>query len=103
MTPGSSAALSTYPQQIAKLQEEITELREKLTQIEKYIHPDEQPIIQLRDISHARAKKEIVNYFKAHHGENLDQYDISCALNIDMETVFDVFEELTKEGQIREV
>ncbi len=63
---------------------------------------DDNDIIELRDITHDQAKKEIADYFSAHHGENINSFQISVDLRIDEDVVDEICEELLEEGRIAE-
>lgn len=58
-------------------------------------------IIELRKISPKQAKKEIKEFFSKHHGETINAADIQEALNIDISLVFEIFNKLEKEGEIK--
>jgi len=58
--------------------------------------------IEIREISFAQAKKEIRQYFKHHHGEDITAADLEDELGIDFELASEVCESLEKEGKIRE-
>ncbi|MDI9570533.1 MAG: hypothetical protein QM278_07395 [Pseudomonadota bacterium] len=62
----------------------------------------EEDIIELRDIPHDVAKKEITEYFSAHHGENINSFQIAVDLHIDEDMADEICEELLKEGRIAE-
>lgn len=77
---------------------EIEKKMEALLKIAEIVEPTE---INIRDISYDQAKKEITEYFKAHHGETVDAADLEEYLGIDIEIAIQVCEELEKEGQIK--
>lgn len=58
--------------------------------------------IELRELSRKRAKKEIKEYFKKHHGEDFNAADIQEKLRIDIWDVIGILEELEKEGVVKE-
>lgn len=60
-----------------------------------YIEP-----IEFRDISREEAKREIRQFFKDRHGENLSAGEIMDELNIEYSLVLDICEELEREGEI---
>ncbi len=57
--------------------------------------------IVLKDISYEQAKKEIIEYFSKHHGENIDAADIQEALNIDISLAIEILDGLENEGKIK--
>jgi len=57
--------------------------------------------IVLKDISYGQAKKEIIDYFSMHHGENINAADIQEALNIDISLALEILDDLELEGKVK--
>jgi chromosomal replication initiation ATPase DnaA len=81
---------------VANIEKQIEELAENIDNISK---PEE---IVIREISLAQAKKEIRQYFKQHHGEDITAADIEDELGIDFELASEVCESFEREGKIKE-
>jgi hypothetical protein len=81
----------------------IEELQNKVNDLEKRISKICQIQIELRTITYKQACKEITEYFKKHHGENIYPHEIMLALKIDIDLVEKIIEDLTVKGQIKEV
>jgi hypothetical protein len=79
---------------------DIEKKMETLVRLAENLKPKE---IAIRDLTRNQAKKEIIRYFKTHHGENIDASDIEDDLGIDIMLAIEICEELEKEGQIRGV
>ncbi|MBP8981088.1 MAG: hypothetical protein KBG09_07595 [Syntrophobacterales bacterium] len=85
-----------------EIKKELREIREMIAKLSNAIGYDDNDIIELRDITHDQAKKEIADYFSAHHGENINSFQISVDLRIDEDVVDEICEELLEEGRIAE-
>ena len=92
-----------YGRRIDEIEKEVKALKEVITKINSRFDPEGPVIVDLRDVSRDQAKKEIKEYFEAHHGENLYSHDITQALCIELEMVDDVLAEMERDGQIKEV
>jgi hypothetical protein len=92
-----------YDRRISEIEKEVKALKEMIMEMNRTSDNEESVTIHLRDIPRDQAKKEIKEYFEAHHGENLYSHNITEALSIDLETVEDVLEEMETDGQIKEV
>jgi len=68
-------------------------VREKLSSIK---------MIVLKEIDKRTAKKEIIKYLEKRKGEDVYPDEIMEELGIDIKNVFEVIEELRKEGRIEE-
>ncbi len=53
-------------------------------------------VIQIRDVSKAKAKKEIIDYLKTH--KEAYASDIAEQLSLDLDFVFTILKEMQKEG-----
>lgn len=58
-------------------------------------------MLQLREIPREQAKEEIRKFFQDHHGEAIYPSDILEALHLDYDLVYEICEELEKEGKIK--
>lgn len=93
-----------YDKQLSELINEIKELKEMIGQLSKRVESlcsERNNGLEIRNISYGQAKKEIVRYFKDHHGEHLTAADLEERLSIDFWLCDQICEELTKEGKIR--
>jgi len=57
--------------------------------------------LEIREIPREQAKEEIRVFFKEHHGEVFYPSDIMEALSIDYDLVYEICEELEKEGMVK--
>ncbi len=62
---------------------------------------DPEPVIELRKISRAKAKKEIAAYFRKNDGREIWPDEIMEQLRIDLETVLEICDELAQEEKIK--
>ncbi|HEA68365.1 MAG TPA: hypothetical protein ENI07_16320 [Desulfobacterales bacterium] len=93
-----------YDQQRNELINEIKELKEMIGQLSTKIESlcsEKNNGLEIRNVSYGQAKKEIVRYFKEHHGEHLTAADLEEKLGIDFWLCDQVCEYLTKEGKIK--
>jgi hypothetical protein len=58
--------------------------------------------IEIRKIAYRQAKKEIADFFKDHHGKELNAADIQENLGIDIEVAIKACDQLEKEGKIKQ-
>ena len=58
--------------------------------------------IEIRKITYRQAKKEIADFFKDHHGKELNAADIQENLGIDIEVAIKACDQLEKEGKIKQ-
>lgn len=56
--------------------------------------------IEPKDVTFEEAKKQIMQYFLDHHGENIDYGDLMDVLNIHLSLIVEVCAELESEGKI---
>jgi len=93
-----------YDQQLNGLINEIKELKEMIGQLSKRVESlcsERNNGLEIRNVSYEQAKKEIVRYFKKHHGEHLTAADLEETLGIDFWLCDQICEDLTKEGKIK--
>jgi hypothetical protein len=57
--------------------------------------------LEIREIQREQAKEEVQTYFKEHHGETIYPSDIMEALSLDYELVYEICEELEREGMVK--
>lgn len=82
----------------------VTNIENQIKELTDYIDNISSPEeIIIRKISFAQAKKEIRQYFKQHHGEDINAADLEEHLGIDFELASEVCETLEKEGNIKGV
>ena len=102
---------STLPQEIElRFDPKIRKIERKLEDLENFVNELKDKVYELegeeliiRDIPYSQAKKEIVQFFKDHHGENIDAADIEESLGIEFSIAMTICEELEKEGKIKEI
>ena len=58
-------------------------------------------ILEIREIPRDQAKEEIRAFFKAHDGEAIYPSDVMEALSLDYDLVYEICEELEKEGMVK--
>jgi|WetSurMetagenome_2_1015567.scaffolds.fasta_scaffold425457_3 DUF971 family protein len=75
------------------------ELRAKVVAMEATNSAEK--ILEIREISREQAKEEIRAFFKAHHGESIYPSDVMEALALDYDIVYEICEELEKEGAVK--
>lgn len=92
-----------YDRRLSEFQKKLNALEDKVAILAHQINEQESLIIELREVTHAQAKQEIIEYFKSHHGENIYSYQITEALKIEIDLVDEILEELEKESQIKGV
>jgi hypothetical protein len=57
--------------------------------------------LEIREIPRDQAKEEIRAFFKAHDGEAIYPSDVMEALSLDYDLVYEICEELEKEGMVK--
>jgi hypothetical protein len=57
--------------------------------------------MEIREIPRDQAKEEVRAFFKAHDGEAIYPSDVMEALSLDYDLVYEICEELEKEGKIK--
>lgn len=90
--------------QLNELINEIKELKDMIGQLSELVDSfcsEKNNGMEIRNISFGEAKKEIVQYFKEHHGEHLTAADLEEVLGIDFWLCEKICEKLTKEGKIK--
>jgi lipoate-protein ligase A len=92
-----------YDSRLSEIQKKLNNLEKIVSDLTDKINEYKPTVIELKEISHAEAKQEIIEYFKAHHGESVYSYQITEALKIEMDLVEEILEELEKERQIKGV
>ncbi|MGA9536416.1 MAG: hypothetical protein WBR24_10955 [Desulfobacterales bacterium] len=70
--------------------------------LEKLTCSYEKKDIEIRRITYSQAKKEIADFFKDHHGKELNAADIQENLGIDIEVAMKACDQLEKEGKIKQ-
>jgi hypothetical protein len=91
-----------YDHRIEDLEKRIKKLENRITLLTSADFEESNKIV-LKDISYGQAKEEIMVYFVAHHGENIDAADIQEVLNIDISLVLEILDELEHEGKIKTI
>lgn len=87
----------------AKLEAENKALRAKVVamQATNSAERPEERLLEIREIPREQAKEEVRIYFKQHHGEAIYPSDIMEALSLDYDLVYEICEELEKEGMVK--
>jgi len=57
--------------------------------------------LEIREIPREQAKEEIRAFFKAHHGDAIYPSDVMEALALDYDLVYEICEELEKDGAVK--
>ena len=91
-----------YDHKIEDLEKRMKKLENRITLLTSEDFEESNKIV-LKDISYGQAKEEIMVYFVAHHGENVDAADIQEILNIDISLVLEILDELEHEGKIKTI
>lgn len=81
----------------------VNDLESRFVDLTKKLQDVMPQEITIREFSRKEAKKEIRQYFKDHHGENIDPSDIFENLGIDIELAIELCDELEREGRVRAV
>ena len=91
--------LEVVARKVKTLEENIKKIANR---IENLTCSYEAKNIEIRKIPYRQAKKEIVEFFKSHHGEKLNASDIQENLGIDITMAITACDELEKEGKIKQ-
>ena len=82
-----------------KLKAENKVLRAKVVAMQ--VTNSAKELLEIREIPRKQAKEEVRAFFKAHHGEAIYPSDVMEALSLDYDLVYEICEELEKEGNIK--
>ncbi len=85
-------------QDYLQLLAENTALKEKIAAMQATNSAD---LLEIRDITREQAKAEIKAYFESHHGETIYPSDIMENLHLDYDLIWELCDELEKEGKIK--
>jgi len=91
--------IEAVARKVETLEEAIHDIKNRL---EKLTCSYETKDIEIRRITYKKAKKEIADFFKNHHGKELNAADIQENLGIDIEVAMKACDELEKEGKIKQ-
>lgn len=58
-------------------------------------------VLDVRDIPREQAKEEVRAFFKDHHGKAIYPSDVMEALSLDYDLVYEICEELEREGAVK--
>lgn len=83
----------------AKLEAENKGLRAKVVAMQATNSAEK--FVEIREIPSDQAKEEIRAFFKAHDGEAIYPSDVMEALSLDYDLVYEICEELEKEGAVK--
>ena len=85
------------------IQKEVESLKQEIAEMKGMFEGlgTAEPVFELRQVSHEDAKREIKQYFQAHHGKSIDAADLQEALGIDIQMVIQICQDLEREGQIK--
>lgn len=83
----------------AKLKAENEDLRAKVVAMQATNSSEK--FLEIREIPREQAKEEVRAFFKAHHGEAIYPSDVMEALSLDYDLVYEICEELEKEGMVK--
>jgi len=83
----------------AKLKAENEGLRAKVVAMQATNSAEK--FLEIREIPRDQAKEEIRAFFKAHDGETIYPSDVMEALSLDYDLVYEICEELEKEGMVK--
>jgi len=83
----------------AKLKMENEGLRAKVVAMQATNSAEK--FLEIREIPRDQAKEEIRAFFKAHDGEAIYPSDVMEALSLDYDLVYEICEELEKEGMVK--
>ena len=82
-----------------KLKAENEDLRAKVVAMQATNSSEK--FLEIREIPREQAKEEVRAFFKAHHGEAIYPSDVMEALSLDYDLVYEICEELEKEGMVK--
>ena len=91
--------IEAVARKVETLERTIQDIKNRL---EKLTCSYETKDIEIRRITYKKAKKEIADFFKNHHGKELNAADIQENLGIDIEVAMKACDELEKEGKIKQ-
>jgi hypothetical protein len=83
----------------ARLMKENEVLKAKVAAMQATNSAEE--FLEIREIPREQAKEEIRAFFKDRHGEAIYPSDIMEALSLDYDLVYEICEELEKEGMVK--
>jgi hypothetical protein len=95
--PEGSAINSGLYNEVIRLRIENQQLREQVAAMQA----DNAVMLEIREIPRDQAKDEIRQFFKDHHGEKIYPSDIMESLALDYDLVYEICEELEKDGEIK--
>ena len=96
-------AVLLYDSRAENFESRLTGLENLIGELLAKIDLNTEAEIVIRDLSFTEAKKEIRQYFKQHHGEDINAADLEENLGIDFELATKACESLEKEGKIKGV
>lgn len=83
----------------ARLKAENVSLRKRVVAMQATNSAEK--FLEIRDIPRDQAKEEVRAFFESHHGETIYPSDVMEALSLDYDLVYEICEELEKEGNIK--
>jgi len=83
------AAIRSVQKQVESLKQEIAEMKAAVEGL-----GTAEPVFELREVSYEDAKREIKQYFEAHHEESIDAADLQEALGIDIQMAIQILPRL---------
>lgn len=88
---------------VRSLQKEVQSLKQEIAEMKAMLEGQDtaEPVFELREVSYEDAKREIKQYFEAHHGENIDAADLQEVLGIDIQMAIQICQDLDRDGQIK--
>jgi hypothetical protein len=88
---------------VRSVQKEVESLKQETAEMKAMFEGlgTAEPVFELREVSYEDAKREIKQYFEAHHGESIDAGDLQEALGIDIQMVIQICQDLERDGQIK--
>lgn len=81
----------------------IGRLERRLERLTKILEASEEEVIELRDVPYEQAKQEIAQYFRDHHGDEIDAGILQEELGIELSMAAEICEELEQGGKIKEL
>ena len=88
---------------VRSVQKEVESIKQEIAEMKAILEGlgTAEPVFELREVSYEDAKREIKQYFEAHHGESIDAGDLQEALGIDIQMVIQICQDLERDGQIK--
>lgn len=88
---------------VRSVQKEVESLKQEIAEMKALLEGPgtAEPVFELREVSYEDAKREIKQYFEAHHGESIDAGDLQEALGIDIQMVIQICQDIERDGQIK--